>query len=115
MPSVLASGNPIMSAFERYARTNLTSTLRIADIARTIGTSERTLQRTTLETVGMSPIKFVQQIRLDQATFLLRTTTRTPEAIASSVGYRNVSTLRNLVRLRHGATLAALRSDRPAW
>ena len=53
-----------------------------------------------------------QEIRLDQATFLLRSTNLTPEAIATAVGYRNVSTLRSLVRRRRGGTLAAVRGNR---
>ncbi len=114
MPSVLASGNPILSAFEGHVRAHLTGDLRIAVIARTIGASERALQRITLDTMGMSPIRFIQEIRLDQATFLLRTTSRTPDAIAVAVGYRNVSTLRSLVRRRRGSTLAALRSASPS-
>ena len=61
---------------------------------------------------GLSPVRFVQEIRLDQAVFLLRTTSQTVQAIATSVGYRNAATLRTLVRRRRGTTLAAVRGDR---
>jgi transcriptional regulator GlxA family with amidase domain len=115
MPSVLASGDPTMSAFERYVRENLARPLRIGDIARAIGASERTLQRATAATTGMSPVRFVQEVRLDQAAFLLRTTNRPAAAIAAAVGYQNVSTLRTLIRRRRGSTMAALRGDRAGW
>jgi len=115
MPSVLASGDPTMSAFERYVRENLARPLRIGDVARAIGASERTLQRVAAATTGMSPVRFVQEVRLDQAVFLLRTTTRSAGAIAAAVGYQNVSTLRTLIRRRRGSTLSALRSDRAGW
>jgi len=77
--------------------------------ARAIGVSERTLQRATQSTLGMSPIRFVQEARLEQATVLLRTTNQTPAAIALAVGYQDVSTLRTLIRRLRHTTLSALR------
>jgi len=112
MPSVLASGDPAMSAMERYVRGHLTSPLRIGDIAQAIGASERTLQRVTVAATGLSLVRFIQEVRLDQAVFLLRTTSQTVQAIATSVGYRNAATLRTLVRRRRGTTLAAARGAR---
>jgi transcriptional regulator GlxA family with amidase domain len=60
----------------------------------------------------MSPTEFVQEVRLDEATYLLRTSNRSAESIASAVGYQNVSTLRALVRRRRHSTLTALRQAR---
>ena len=79
-------------------------------MAHTSAIRRRILQRVPSATIGMSPSQFIQEICLDQATFLLRTTTRTPDAIA--IGYRNVSTLRTLIRRRRGTTLAAVRQNR---
>jgi AraC-like DNA-binding protein len=62
-------------------------------------------------TLGISPIRFVQEVRLEQAAFLLRTTNDTPAAIAAAVGYQDVSTLRSLIRRRRNTTLTALRRD----
>ena len=83
--------------------------LPLEDIARACGVSERTLQRATRAALGMSPIRFVQEVRLEQATFLLRTTAQAPAAIATAVGYQDVSTLRTLIRRRRHTTLGALR------
>jgi transcriptional regulator GlxA family with amidase domain len=71
--------------------------------------SERTLQRATASTLGMSPVRFVQEVRLEQATYLLRTTSQTPDAIAAAIGYADAGTLRSLMRRRRNTTLAALR------
>jgi transcriptional regulator GlxA family with amidase domain len=109
VPTLLAQADPTMSAFERWVRANLTDPLPIAAAAHALGVSERTLQRTTATVVGMSPVDFVQEVRLDEATFLLRTTTLSADAIAGRVGYRNAGTLRALVRRRRDSTLAALR------
>ncbi len=56
-------------------------------------------------------MRFVQEVRLEQATYLLRTTNQIPDAIAAAVGYQDASTLRSLVRRRRHTTLAALRRD----
>jgi transcriptional regulator GlxA family with amidase domain len=109
VPSLLADGDPAVASFERYIREHLSEPVRIEDAARAIGVSERTLQRATASTLGMSPVRFVQEVRLEQATHLLRTTSQTPDAIAAAVGYADAGTLRSLVRRRRNTTLAALR------
>ena len=40
----------------------------------------------------MSPVRFVQEVRLEQATYLFRTTSQTPDAIAAAVGYAGAGT-----------------------
>ena len=111
LPALLASGNPTVAAFERYIRDNLSQPVAVEEAARSIGVSERTLQRATVTTLGISPIRFVQELRLEQATFLLRTTNDTATAIAAAVGYQDVSTLRSLMRRRRNTTLTALRRN----
>ncbi|WP_244178603.1 GlxA family transcriptional regulator [Streptomyces rubellomurinus] len=117
LPTRLAQADPLMTAFERWARAHLADPPPLAEAARALGVSLRTLQRTAQTVLGKSPLDFVQDIRLDEATFLLRTTALSAEAIAGRVGYRNVSTLRELVRRRRGSSLEALRrgaGDAPA-
>jgi transcriptional regulator GlxA family with amidase domain len=109
VPTLLAQTDPLMSAFERWVRGRLAEPLSIVDTARALGVSERTLQRTTTAVVGMSPVGFIQEVRVDEATFLLRTTTLSAETIAARVGYLNSGTLRALVRRRRGASLENLR------
>ncbi|HEX3791041.1 MAG TPA: helix-turn-helix domain-containing protein [Pseudonocardiaceae bacterium] len=115
VPSHLASNDPTVTAFEQWVRDHLADSAQISGAAAAIGVSERTLQRTTAAVLGMSPIDFVHEIRLDQATFLLRTTSQTVDAVAAAVGYQNTSTLRALVRRRRGTTISALRVGRPDW
>jgi transcriptional regulator GlxA family with amidase domain len=109
VPTLLATADPAVSAFERWVREHLADAPSIADAARALCVSERTLQRTVTAVLGMSPIDFIQEVRLDEATFLLRTTDLSADAIATRVGYQNGGTLRALVRRRRGSTLAALR------
>jgi transcriptional regulator GlxA family with amidase domain len=113
VPALLAAADPTVTAFERWVRDHLDEPLQIGQVAQALSVSERTLQRATSAVLGMSPMDFLQEIRLDQATFLLRTTGLTAEAVAAAVGYQNVGTLRALVRRRRGSSIRALRQGRP--
>lgn len=112
--SVLATANPTLAAFERHVREHLAEPIGIAAAARAVGVSERTLQRITAETLGISPLRFVQDVRLDHAVALSRTTSGSAEQIARAVGYQNAGTLGALLRRERQTTLAVLRRDRPA-
>lgn len=109
IPSALAQNDPVVAAFERWVRERLTGPISIPDAAAAIGVSERTLQRGVQRTVGTSPIRFVQDLRVEQATHLLRTTELSLETIARRVGYEHPNTLRVLLRERTGQTTTALR------
>lgn len=109
IPSALAQSDPTVAAFERWARVRLAEPISIPEAARALGVSERTLQRTVQRTLGVSPIRFVQDLRVEQAAHLLRTTEMSVEAIARRVGYEHPNTLRVLLRERTGKTTASLR------
>ncbi|WP_327101052.1 helix-turn-helix domain-containing protein [Nocardia vinacea] len=115
IPEVVAKGNSVTAAFERWVRAHLAEQFTIAQAALELGVTERSLQRTTQAELGMSPRDFVNDIRLEHAAHLLRSTSLTVEAVASKVGYLNASTLRNLVRRRRGMSIAELRASRVAW
>lgn len=109
LPSVLAVQCPEIAAFERWVRAHLGEELSICNAAAAIGVSERTLQRRTLATLGLSPLAFVNEIRLDEASHLLRSTSLSADAVAAAVGFRNASSLGQLARRRRGCTVRALR------
>jgi transcriptional regulator GlxA family with amidase domain len=109
VPTVMARHHPDMARFEQWVRGHLTEPVRVADAAAAIGLSERSLQRVTSSSVGMTPIEFLNEVRLDEAAYLLRSTQLTADAVAARVGFRNAGTLRSLVRRRRGVTLSSLR------
>jgi transcriptional regulator GlxA family with amidase domain len=98
-----------VAAFERWIREHLAETVSLSDAAKAIGVSERTLQRSVQRTMGTSPIRFVQDLRIERASHLLRTTDLSLEAISRKVGYEHPNTLRVLLRDRTGKTTSALR------
>jgi transcriptional regulator GlxA family with amidase domain len=109
IPSTLAQSDPTVAAFERWARERLAEPISIPVAAQAIGVSERTLQRAVQRTLGTSPIRFVQDLRVERASHLLRTTGMSLETISRKVGYEQPNTLRVLLRERTGKTTAALR------
>jgi transcriptional regulator GlxA family with amidase domain len=110
IPSALAQSDPTVAAFERWTRMHLSESFNLTDAAKAIGVGERTLQRSVQRTIGTSPIRFVQDLRVERAAHLLRTTELSLEAISRKVGYEHPNTLRVLLRERTGKTTAALRS-----
>lgn len=111
IPSALAKSDPAVTAFERWVRGRLAEPMSIPDAARALGMSERTLQRATQRALGTSPLRFVQDLRVEQAAHLLRTTGLSLEAISRQVGYEHANTLRALLRDRTGRTTRALRGQ----
>jgi transcriptional regulator GlxA family with amidase domain len=110
IPSALAQSDPTVAAFERWTREHLAETFSLLDAAKAVGVSDRTLQRLVQRTIGTSPIRFVQDLRVERAAHLLRTTELSLETISRKVGYEHSNTLRVLLRERTGKTIAALRN-----
>ena len=110
----LATRDPVLSAFDRAVRDGLAGPLDIARLAHQVGVSQRTLQRLTASTLGMTPVRYIQQVRLEHAIDLLRTTELGLTAIAHAVGYQDATTLTTLIRRRRGTTPEQLRRRRDA-
>jgi transcriptional regulator GlxA family with amidase domain len=111
IPSALAQSDPTVAAFERWARERLAEPIGIPHAAKAIGVSERMLQRAVQRTLGTSPIRFIQDLRIERASHLLRTTDLSLETISRKVGYKHPNTLRVLLRDRTGKTTAFLRGS----
>jgi transcriptional regulator GlxA family with amidase domain len=83
---------------EKWVRDNLARDFTIQELAEAVALAPRTFARRVAATCGVSPIQFVQRIRLETARFLLETTRLPLEQIAQQVGYAEPSTLRRLIR-----------------
>jgi transcriptional regulator GlxA family with amidase domain len=98
VPSQVAHDDEVVKKFERWIRGRLKEPFELAKAARAVGASERTLQRRVRAVLGKPPIGFVQDLRLERAIHMLRVSKDSVDAIASSVGYEDGSTLRALLR-----------------
>jgi transcriptional regulator GlxA family with amidase domain len=94
----LASQDPRIAKAEKWVRDNISRDFAIEELADAVALAPRTFARRMAATCGVSPIQFVQRIRLETARFLLETTRLSVEQIAQKIGYAEPSTLRRLIR-----------------
>lgn len=90
--------DPVVIDFERLVRGSLDQPFDVGRAASSIGTSRRTLERRLSEVLGLTPLGFVQRLRLERARHLQRTTSLSTDDIALRVGYANAESLRALIR-----------------
>jgi transcriptional regulator GlxA family with amidase domain len=110
IPDHLAHADPLVERFETWARRHLEARFSVADAARSVGTSERTLARRLRAVLGKSAIGYVQDLRVERAIHLLETSDADIEEIAAKVGYSDGVTLRNLLRRKTGRGVRELRA-----
>jgi transcriptional regulator GlxA family with amidase domain len=107
----LAHVDPLVQRFERWARDHLADGFSLDEAAHAIGASKRTLARRTNEVLGKSPLAYFQDLRVEHAVHLLRTSNDDVERIAAAVGYADGVTLRNLIRRKLGRGVREIRSE----
>ena len=109
IPDHLAHADPLVQRFERWARDRLDQGFSLQAAAEALATSKRTLQRRLEAVLGKSPLSYFQDLRVERAVHLLRTSPADIEAIAAEVGYADGVTLRTLLRKRLGRGVRELR------
>ncbi len=99
----LAATDDRVARAEAWARERLESGVTVDMLADAAGLSPRTFARRVRRVTGLSPVRFLQRLRLERATELMETTRLPFEEIARRVGYAEPSTLRRVLR-RDGGT-----------
>lgn len=110
----LAHTDPLVQRFERWARDRLADGFSLDEAAHAIGASKRTLARRMKDVLGKSPLSYFQDLRVERAVHLLRTSSDDVEKIAAAVGYADGVTLRNLLRRKLGRGVREIRAERMA-
>lgn len=105
----LVHSDPLVERFDRWVRERLASTLTLDAIAEALGTSKRTLSRRLDSVLGKTPVEFIQDLRIERAVHLLKTSKYSVDQIAEQVGYGDGVTLRTLLRRRLGKGIRELR------
>ncbi len=106
----LAHVDPLVQQFERWARANLASGFSLDEAAHALASSKRTLARRIGSVLGKTPLSYFQDLRVERAVHLLRTSRDDVEKIAAAVGYADGVTLRNLLRRKLGRGVREIRS-----
>lgn len=107
----MAVQDPLLRQAEIWARARLHESLRITDMANAVHLTTRTLARRFEAGLGLTPLQFVQRLRLEHAVHLLQTSTQSLAAIAPQVGYTDSNALRKLLMREVGATPDQLRAQ----
>jgi transcriptional regulator GlxA family with amidase domain len=106
----LAHADPLVQRFDRWARARLGERIVLEDAAAALATSKRTLARRLQQVLGKTPVEHLQDLRIEQAVHLIRTSADSVERIAAAVGYSDGATLRTLLRRRLGKGVRELRA-----
>jgi transcriptional regulator GlxA family with amidase domain len=106
----LAHSDPLIERFERWARGRLAKGFSLGDAAEMVRTSKRTLARRMQAVLGKSPLAYFQDLRVERAVHLLKTTNQSVDQIAEQVGYAGGVTLRTLLRRRFGHGIKTIRA-----
>jgi transcriptional regulator GlxA family with amidase domain len=106
----LIHADPIVERFERWARGRLDRGFSLDEAADALATSKRTLARRLKDTLGKTPVSYIQDLRVERAVHLLKTTDHPIDRIAGMVGYADGVTLRTLLRRRLGRGVRELRA-----
>lgn len=96
--SLLAASDVHVAQAEGWARSRLHEGIRVEDLSAAVGMAPRTFARRVEGATGLSPVRFLQRLRIERALELMATTRATLEAVSHQVGYAEPSTLRRLLR-----------------
>lgn len=107
--NLLAAADDSISRAAAYARPRLEQGLTVSDLAASAGLTPRTFARRVRKVTGVSPVGFLQKLRVERAVELAESTRLPFEEIARRVGYAEPSTLRALFRRLHNVGPRELR------
>jgi transcriptional regulator GlxA family with amidase domain len=105
----LSHADPLVERFDHWARAHLARGFNLDEAALHLATSKRTLARRIQAVLGKSPVTYVQDLRIERAVHLLKTSKTSVDRIAEQVGYSDGVTLRTLLRRRLGKGIRELK------
>jgi transcriptional regulator GlxA family with amidase domain len=92
---------------KNWLTANYWRAFKLADVAKALGVSERTFNRKFKVATGVTPIKFIQSIRVESAKRLLEEGEGSAQEVSERVGYEDLATFRELFKRETGMTLRA--------
>jgi transcriptional regulator GlxA family with amidase domain len=98
----LDHSDPLVAKAQRWMRKHFGESIRLPDLARQFGTSERTLNRRFKAATGEPPLRYLQSVRIEAAKASLETRRLSVDSVCQQVGYDDVSTFRQLFKREVG-------------
>ena len=108
--SLASSASPQLTRIIQVMSEALESTMTIAEIARAVNMSERSLHRLVLDELQMPPGKYYMLMRLDRARELVLFSDLSLNDIALRCGFAGAATLVRSFRAHRGADLRHMRN-----
>jgi transcriptional regulator GlxA family with amidase domain len=96
--ALLAAADDRVARAEGWARSRLEDGVGVEQLATAAGLTPRTFARRVERVTGLSPVRFLQRLRIERAIELAASTRLPLDEIARRVGYAEPSTLRRLMR-----------------
>lgn len=109
VPAVLATGSALVAQLTARIESAFPAVPGVAELARELCMSERTLARHVRRATGKTPVALIRSVRLQRARALLRHSRMPVERVAEQVGYRDPTALRRLMKKLAGASPSAFR------
>lgn len=106
----LAKADPLVARFDRWVRDNLARGFDLGAAASDLATSKRTLARRMQAVLGRTPVNYVQDVRIESAVHMIKTSGLSIDRVAEAVGYADGVTLRTLLRRRLGKGIREIRA-----
>lgn len=98
------SSDPLVERAQYWLLNNLTARLPMSELARQLSVSERTLFRRFKKALAMTPLMYLQSIRLETAKSILERTSLGIAAVALRVGYGDSSFFSEIFTAHVGCT-----------
>jgi transcriptional regulator GlxA family with amidase domain len=105
----LAHSDPLVEQFDRWVRDRIGQRFSLDMASQALTTSKRTLSRHVYDATGKTPVTYVQDLRIERAVHLLKTSSISVDEVADQVGYTDAVTLRTLLRRRLGKGIREIR------
>jgi transcriptional regulator GlxA family with amidase domain len=102
LPEASTHADALVARAQRWMEKSLRQGFSLAELARHLSVSERTLNRRFKLATGEAPLQYLQSLRVAVAKRLLEGRGTSVEAVATRVGYHDLSTFRRLFRRETG-------------
>ncbi len=101
--------NPKIEIMKQYVAQHFRHALTLSDLAGATSLSERTLNRTCQRELGMTPMQFVQRVRIESVMHALQLTPEPVNKIVWEAGYEDLSSFQRLFKRHTGLTMSEYR------
>ena len=101
-----------LNRLEQWISSNLENAIDVSTMAYKLNISERTLTRRFKKHLGVAPMQYVQIARIERACGLLKSTNKTAQQIALSLGYQDDAAFRKLFIKHKGVGMGEYRRNK---